>query len=745
MSTSIPTVPASTTRVALLAMALLAPPALHAQAPEGRAGGQGDPFQLNPIVVVGTQEAARLSTGSARVIDLVELRRFQYTNVHSVLRSAPGVYLREEDGLGVFPRIGIRASASGRSDRISILEDGIPAAMAPYANTSAYYFPAVARMSGVEVLKGPEILRYGPQTTSGAINLVSTPVPDAPAGFVNVENGDWGSRRIHSWAGGTFGGFGILAETYQHRTDGFHRIDRSNRSSGNDIADYMLKLGWSSQGEGAVRHALDLKLFKGDESADVSYLGLTEADFRRNPDRRYGLSELERMNRGRESASLRHRLRVGSSFALVTTAYHTDTYRNYTRLNQVNGIGIGGSGITAQINAGGPNAALLQAILDGTENTTHPNGVRYGNNFQTFIGQGVQVEARGILRTGGVMHELMGGVRRHEDTARNTARQTNVVYEQVNGSLVFRGASEATPSEGYAKATSFWLADRIRSGSLTLLPLLRHEDVRTRANVDVPTSARNHLSRTTLGLGANYDVDGRWTLLTGVHQGFAPPGSSAVEGSRGEESTNVEGGFRVRGSTLALDVVGFHTDYDNALRNCLVANPCADGATDGVQQDGAKRVYGVEVGASAILLRREGISVPLNLTHTWTTGEYTRSANTPSGVQKGDVLDYTPEHATRLGIGLQHEGGLGLDLGLNHSSGTCINTTCRRPGVDTRFIETESLVTVDLAGSYRLTSAVDFYGRMENVFDERSITHRGSDGARGNAGRYLGAGLRLRF
>lgn len=731
--------------LALIAMLALAAAPLQGQDPAAKGGEQGDPFQLNPILVVGTPEAARLSTGSARVIDLVELRRFQYTNIHNILRSAPGVYIREEDGLGTFPRIGIRASSSGRSDRISIMEDGIPAAMAPYANTSAYYFPAAARMSGVEVLKGPEILRYGPQTTSGAINLISTPIPNAPAGFVNVENGDWGSRRIHTWAGGTFGGFGILAETYQHRTDGFHRIDRSSRSSGNDIADYMLKAGWADGGSGNVRHAVDLKLFKGDETADVSYLGLTDADFRRNPDRRYGLSELERMNRGRESASLRHRLLVGSGFALVTTGYATDTYRDYTRLNQVNGIGIGASGITSLVNEGGANAALLQGILDGTENTTHANGIRYGNNFQSFLTRGVQVEARGLLRTGAVVHEFMGGVRRHEDTARNTATQTNVVYEQVNGSLVYRGASDATPSEGYAKATSFWVADRIRAGSLTLLPLLRHEDVRTRANVDAPSSARNHLTRTTLGLGTNYEVDARWTLLAGIHQGFAPPGSAAVEGSRGEESTNIEGGFRVRGSALAVDVVGFHTDYDNALRNCLVANPCADGATDGVQQDGAKRVYGVELGVSAILLRREGISVPLHLTHTWTTGEYTRSADVTSGVQKGDVLDYTPEHVGRAGIGLQHENGLGLDLGVNYSSGTCTNTTCGRPGVDARFLETESLVTVDVAGSYRLTSSVDFYGRLENLLDERSITHRGSDGARGNPGRYLGAGLRLRF
>lgn len=164
----------------------------------------------DPIVVIGTQEDARLSTGSAVVIDTEELEKFEYANIHSILRSAPGVYVREEDGVGTFPRIGIRASSSGRSDRISIMEDGIPAAMSVYANNSAYYFPTAARMSGIEVLKGPEILRYGPQTTSGAVNLLSTQIPDSPAGFLNAEVGDWDTRRVHAWAGGMFGQFGVL-------------------------------------------------------------------------------------------------------------------------------------------------------------------------------------------------------------------------------------------------------------------------------------------------------------------------------------------------------------------------------------------------------------------------------------------------------------------------------------------------------------------------------------------------------
>ncbi len=700
---------------------------------------------LQDVVVIGTREQARLSTGSAYVVRAEELRQFEFTNVHSILRSVPGVYVREEDGLGTFPRIGIRASSSGRSDRISILEDGIPAAMAPYANTSAYYFPAVGRMSSVEVLKGPEILRYGPQTTSGAINLLSTPIPETPSGFISAELGAWDTRKVHTWVGGTFGQFGILAEAYPHRTDGFQRIDRSTRTAGNDIADYLLKLRWKSDASASVQQQLDLKLLHGEEYADVSYLGLTDADFRRDPDRRYGLSELERMNRGRQSASLQYRIGFAPGITLVTTGYYTDTHRDYTRLNQINGIGIGGSGITSQINNGAANAALLQGILDGTANTTHANGVRFGNNFQNFIAKGIQLEARTAFATGSATHELAGGVRRHEDLSRNTATQTNVVYDQVNGSLVYRAATAATPNEGYAKATSFWLADRIRIGDLALLPLLRHERISSRADVAVPTSASNTLEKTTLGLGVNYEVGQQWTVLAGIHQGFAPPGSGAVDGSRGEESTNLEGGIRFRSARFGLDAVGFYTGYDNALRNCLVANPCADGAIDGVQQDGAKEVYGVEVGLSGNLVDRNGLRLPVRLAYTYTDGKYTRGADVASGVREGDVLDYTPKHIGRLVVGVEHDAGFDFNVGFNYSDGACTTTTCERPGVDNRFLTTESLFTLDLSASYALTSSIDLYARGENLFDERRISHRGSDGARGNPGRYVGTGLRVHF
>ncbi len=715
---------------------------------------------LSAFRVISNAEDPQSTMGSAYILSEQELEKFEYTNVNNILRNVPGVYVREEDGLGTYPRIGIRASSAGRSDRISILEDGIPAAMSVYANTSAYFFPPVGRMQGIEVLKGPETLLHGPHTTAGVVNLLSTAIPEQAGGMVNVELSEFNTRKLHAYYGATVGQWGFLLETYQVDSDGFQDIERSKHTAGNDISDFVGKLRWKSAADAKYAQQLDIKLQYDEETADVSYLGLTDADYRSDSNRRYGLSELERMDRGRKTASVRHQFHFNDTTRLTSTAYWGDTYRYYNRLNQINGTNLGGITDIINNNIAGTtahnDAALLDGILKGTADTTHANGVRYGHNHQDFEARGLQFELNTQFSTGALDHDLIVGVRRHEDITGNAVkRKANSIYNQVNGSLVYVRTDRATPTEGEAEATSIWLADYIAIGPWTLMPIVRYEDIDSRGNVAsgvAHTDAnRNSLNNTSFGLGVNYAVNANWTVLGGVHEGFAPPGNGVSKGTKGEESLNFEGGVRYRSNdgSFGVDAIGFYSDFDTTIRQCLFANPCninggsiADGRTI---QTGSKEVQGLELGVFANLYDSGSIRVPLRLAYTYTDGEYTGSSDLVGGVLKGDVLEYTPDNILALQVGVESDRNWRGYAAFNYTDGSYTSNTAGRSGVDDTYLKTQDLFTVDLNVAYQLNADTEVYAKVDNLFDQQRITHRGADGARGNAPRWAGVGLRLKF
>lgn len=128
--------------------------------------------------------------GSGSVIDSEQIQIEAANDINQLLKTVPGIYIQEEDGYGLRPNIGIRGATSERSSKITLMEDGVLIAPAPYSNPAAYYFPTTLRMHSIEVIKGAPLLRYGPQTTGGVVNLVSTPIPKDNAGNIRFSYGE---------------------------------------------------------------------------------------------------------------------------------------------------------------------------------------------------------------------------------------------------------------------------------------------------------------------------------------------------------------------------------------------------------------------------------------------------------------------------------------------------------------------------------------------------------------------------
>src|SRR5688572_16338600 len=140
------------------------------------------------VMVAGTR-VTRLP-GSAHVVNQKQLERQERDDAQAILQQVPGVYVRQEDGIGLRPNIGIRGANPDRSKKLTLMEDGILFGPAPYSAPAAYYFPLMTRMTDVRVMKGPSALAYGPHTVGGAIDFVSRPIPEQASGAIDVAVGE---------------------------------------------------------------------------------------------------------------------------------------------------------------------------------------------------------------------------------------------------------------------------------------------------------------------------------------------------------------------------------------------------------------------------------------------------------------------------------------------------------------------------------------------------------------------------
>lgn len=233
------------------------------------------------MLILGGNHKLRKETGSATLIDEIELDKFAFDDINRILYSVPGVNIREEDGFGLRPNIGIRGTTPERSKKINITEDGVLIGPAPYSAPSAYYFPMMAKMTAIEVFKGPAAIKYGPNTVAGTLNMATRAVPDSSEGMLDLSLGTDGYTKIHTHYGNTNGNFGYLVEAMNIQSDGFKDLDGGG-DTGFDKNDVMVKLRYDLDSK-SFDQVFEIKLAYSDEVSDETYLGLTDADFEQTP------------------------------------------------------------------------------------------------------------------------------------------------------------------------------------------------------------------------------------------------------------------------------------------------------------------------------------------------------------------------------------------------------------------------------------------------------------------------------
>jgi Fe(3+) dicitrate transport protein len=678
------------------------------------ASTQATEQKLEEVTIIGSREAARVLPGSGAVVDSEQIRVEAARDINQLLKTVPGIYIQEEDGYGLRPNIGIRGATSERSSKVTLMEDGVLTAPAPYAAPAAYYFPTLSRMDAIEVLKGAPLLRYGPQTTGGVINMASTPIPAANSGRLQMAYGQHGEADLLASYGGQAGAFGYLVETAQRRSDGYKDIDRSSADTGYDISDYVVKFGWEGD-----RQSLLFKAQYSEETSDETYLGLTDADFGDDEDRRYGLSLIDEMDNDHQGYSLTYRLDLGERVDMTAIAYYNEFSRDWFKLS-------GGGDFIDAANAGD---AFAQGVLDGTEDY---QDLQYKHNNRDYESKGIDLNFDVDLGA----HQLALGGRLHEDEMDRF--QPVEYYDQIGGELVFSHDKAPSGSNNrleQADALSLWAVDSWSvSDGLNVYLALRYEDVESSRKQyadpgrKVVEDRRSNDSEEWLpGASFTYDLNDTWQVLAGVHQGFAPLGGGARDFEEPETSTNWEAGVRYRGDWY-VEAIGFYSDFDNKVENCANASPCSDGSTSGTFNTGEAVIAGLELQAGT-RFEVGGLVMPLDLMYTYTDAEISED-NPEEGFEKGDLLAVIPEHAASLRFGIEAANGWDNYAVAKYIDEMCMNVGCNNGG--TRFDRSEDLFVLDYISRFAFNDATTLFLKVENVFDERAIVSRRPDGARPN-------------
>jgi len=681
------------------------------------------------IVIIGDNTTAQNLAGSGNLVSKKQLDDEVITDINQALKTVPGIYIREEDGFGLRPNIGIRAATGARSARITLMEDGVLIAPAPYSAPAAYYFPNTMRMSFIEVMKGAPLLRYGPFTTGGILNLVTTQVPQQASGKITVSTGSHGSNNINAYYGATHDNLGWSLEVLERNSDGFKNIDNSQKDSGFSISDYVAKVRWESTS--GPRQDLQLKLQRSFERSNETYLGLSETDFAENPNRRYKMSELDQMDNDHLGVSLNYGLEVSDSTVMTANIYRNDFSRDWFKLSA-------GGSIIDDANNGDQTA---QGILDGNIDIA---GLSYKHNAREYYSKGIDVNFDILFDN----HQIAIGARLHEDE--EDRFQPIDVYDQINGELLFSHINQPSSSNnrvGAAEALSFWLTNQWQANTeLTVQMALRYEDVETTETrygdlnrQSIASSKLNNTQDWMAGLSATYDFDYSWQLLAGVHQGFSPLGAGAVANEEAETSTNWELGIRYSDAEEFFELISFMSEFSNKEEKCSVGTPCSDGSTFGRFVTGEADISGIEMQYHN-QLQVADLILPLDITYTYTKAEITKT-NLASSVYAGDQLRDIPENALSVRLGLE------TDSGWNHYAiAKYIDESCTQIGCNqsnSNLDKTESLLVMDWVSRVALTDQTDLFIKIENVSDEQTIISRVPDGPRPNLPRTFSIGLEV--
>lgn len=601
-----------------------------------------DEAVLETVTVIGNARKADEVPGSATVVSGETLKSSRVMTTNEALRKAPGINVRDEEGFGMRPNIGVRGLNPTRSTKVLLLEDGLPLAYAPYGDNASYYHPPIDRFARVEVLKGSAMNLYGPQTVGAVINyLTPNPTQDFQ-GLFSVAAGNRGFLN----ARGRLGGEGLLFDFVRKEGDGARDFQQST------IEDYNLKGVF----ELSPNQLLIVRANRFDEDSAVSYSGLTDAEYA-NFGREYNPLRNDTFDAQRYGTSATHELSFGSDDSLTTSVYWSHFSRDWWRQastvtdSQCNATTYSVDGQTLNFQ----QARRAGFAVDSRDCNSTQGRLR---DYYTY---GVEPRLRLTHALLGLDNELTLGLRAHRETQDRVQR---------NGSSPT--ARDGTVSERNKRETEAYAAfvqNRFGFGRLAVTPGLRYEriDYQRRDRL-TGLEGQDELDALIPSLGATFTLTPAYTVFASVHRGFAPPRTEDIISGAGvsvdvdaEKSLNSELGLRARPAQgLGFELTAFRNDFERLIAVGSIAGgnvPLSEGEAlfQGVELSGRADLGLVLGSAHNPFFELAYTSVPTARTEK----AFARVDNGTrvTGSAKGKRLPYAPKNLFTTTLGYSHPVG----------------------------------------------------------------------------------------
>ncbi len=735
-------------------------------APVATVADDTPPTVLDKIMVIGNPGNIDELPGAAHLVTREDISQQNYDDINQALRKVPGVYLRQEEGFGLFPNISLRGVDTSRSAKVTLMEDGVLTAPAPYSAPAAYYSPTVGRMSGIEVLKGSSQVKYGPHTTGGVINYLATAIPTRRTTYLKTSFGRFGEQRTHAYVGDTLdtekGRIGLLVEGYYRRNDGYKTIDqtpdfRDGDETGFTKLDPMVKLAWEP--DTAIYQRFEFKYGSSELDADETYLGLSEADYAADPFRRYAASRFDNIQSKQTRSYLRYTLAPSDDLDVVATLYRNTFKRNWYKLKDLRNV----NGNTLKLSnalAGAQNGDGL-ACLKGELACT----LRIRANNRDYEAEGLDLAGYYRFTTGEVAHEIAAGVRYHQDQV--IRFQWDDDYSQLaNGAI--DAMTAGTPGGAgdrlqKTRALAVYLQDTIELGAWRLIPGVRAERleqtyINNYAEVAAPRDEqRNSMTLWGGSLGLTYALNDRWTGFGSINRGYSPPSpKSATQGIREETSLAYELGARYADPERAVALEGalFLTDFDNLI----VIDNIGGTGTGETENFGQVRSYGAELAAryDAGIDNGWGLRNPwfFSVTYTNATQRNDATSTDPESIfsfgRAGNKVPYIPEWVLSAGTGVETArwGGeiSGNYVSAMYTSASNVSDQVNGNGdPDARFGMTDAYLIIDAVAHYRMNKNAKLFAGVQNLTDRRYLVSRQPEGPRPGMPLFAYAGVEVRL